>query len=293
MQSVAQEMNLAETAFLVPMSALIETKTATKTETKTETKGETKGETKIDANNAGEENDTEENDTEENQTEGRDYQLRWFTPAVEVDLCGHATLASAHLLWEESHLPPEATARFHTRSGLLTATRSESGEIELDFPAEPAVALTSDRVPPELLSGLGVEPRYLGQNYVGQNRMDLLVEVANEATLRQLRPDLGLLARLPVRGIIVTAPADTDSRFDFVSRFFAPAVGVDEDPVTGSAHCCLGPHWQQRLHKTEFTAYQASQRGGTIHIKVHGDRVKLSGHAVTTLRGELSDIASE
>ena len=273
MQSVAREMNLAETAFLTPIS------------------------TSISANGHIQDNESKKNITETNQTatiQGtigcmvNDYQLRWFTPAIEVDLCGHATLASAHFLWEEGHLAPEATARFHTRSGLLTATRSASGQIELDFPAEPSIALTPDRIPAELLSGLGVEP-----HDIGQNRMDLLVEIENEAQLRKLRPHLGLLARLPVRGIIVTAQADPGSPFDFVSRFFAPAAGVDEDPVTGSAHCCLGPYWQNRLQKTEFIAYQASLRGGTVQVKIDGDRVRLSGHAVTTLQGELSEIASQ
>ena len=208
---------------------------------------------------------------------GDGYDLRWFTPAVEVDLCGHATLASAHVLWEEGHLAPHEEARFHTRSGLLRAKRA--GEwIELDFPAEPAQEVTP---PPELARALDVAPRY-----VGRNRFDYLVQVASEAEVRTLRPDMGLLRQVPARGVIVTSAATTPG-FDFVSRFFAPRAGVDEDPVTGSAHCCLGPFWSQRLGKTEFVAYQASSRGGSVRVRLAGDRVKLGGQAVTVLRGEL------
>ncbi|RMF91377.1 MAG: PhzF family phenazine biosynthesis protein, partial [Nitrospinota bacterium] len=158
------------------------------------------------------------------------FRLRWFTPAVEVDLCGHATLASAHILWEEAYLQPEEQARFVTRSGLLTATRQ--GEwIELDFPAEPAQPVTP---PPELVHALEVSPRY-----VGKNRFDYIVEVDTEETVRGLTPDFALLKTLPMRGVMVTARASS-AGYDFVSRFFAPAAGIDEDPVTGSAHCCLG-----------------------------------------------------
>lgn len=205
------------------------------------------------------------------------YHLRWFTPAVEVDLCGHATLASAHVLWEVGHLTPTEPARFHTRSGLLTATR-QGDWIELDFPATPAEPTTA---PPELLRALGATPRY-----VGQSKFDYLVEVESEEKLRALRPDFTLLARIPIRGIIVTARSAA-SQFDFVSRFFAPQSGVAEDPVTGSAHCCLGPFWQARLGKSEFLAYQASERGGVIRVRVGKGRVYLGGQAVTVLRGEL------
>ena len=206
------------------------------------------------------------------------FGLRWFTPAVEVDLCGHATLASAHVLWEDGHLPRETQARFHTRSGLLTADRR--GEwIEMDFPAkreEPASA------PPGLTQALGVAPKY-----VGRNQFDYLVEVDSEETVRSLKPDHTALTKLPVRGVIVTGRAATHE-FDFVSRFFAPGAGIPEDPVTGSAHCALGPFWAARLGKKELVAYQASARGGVIRVRVNGDRVILGGQAVTVLRGELT-----
>jgi PhzF family phenazine biosynthesis protein len=205
------------------------------------------------------------------------YNLRWFTPAVEVDLCGHATVASAHVLWEDGHLPPGRQARFHTRSGLLLADRR--GEwIELDFPAK--VATPAD-APPNLLPALGVPARF-----VARNQFDYLVEVESEEALRAMTPDFTALRKVPVRGVIVTArPSSTE--FDFVSRFFAPAVGVDEDPVTGSAHCALGPYWAERLGKTEFTAYQASTRGGVVRVRLNGDRVIIAGQAVTVMRGEL------
>lgn len=205
------------------------------------------------------------------------YDLRWFTPSCEVDLCGHATLASAHVLWEEGHLPAGAIARFHTRSGILTAAR-EDGIIWLDFPATPPVPAPA---PPELEGGLGVPLRY-----VGRTPFDYLVEVDSEATVRGLEPDLRLLARVPVRGIIVTAASATAEQ-QFVSRFFAPAAGVPEDPVTGSAHCALAPFWGERLGRTELRGYQASPRGGLVRLRLAGDRVHLGGLAVTILRGEL------
>jgi PhzF family phenazine biosynthesis protein len=209
--------------------------------------------------------------------DGDGYHLRWFTPAVEVALCGHATLASAHALWEEGHLPAGRQARFQTKSGLLTADRR--GEwIELDFPA---TGPTAAPPPAGLLEALGVTPRY-----VGKSRFDFVLEVESEETVRALKPDLAALERVEARGVIVTAPAKT-SGFDFVSRFFAPRAGVAEDPVTGSAHCALGPYWQGRLGKANFVAYQASPRGGTVRVGVRGDRVRLGGQAVTVLRGEL------
>jgi PhzF family phenazine biosynthesis protein len=163
------------------------------------------------------------------------YQLRWFTPAAEVDLCGHATLASAHLLWELGYLAPQATARFHTRSGLLTAQKA-GGWIELNFPATLAEVVE----PPDgLLEALGV-----AASYVGRNRFDYLVELASAQEVYDLKPDISRLAALPVRGVIVTS-ASAAPEYDFISRFFAPAVGVAEDPVTGSAHCCLGPYWSK------------------------------------------------
>ncbi len=209
--------------------------------------------------------------------ESSEYDLRWFTPAVEVDLCGHATLAAAHVLWEDGHLAPAAPAVFHTRSGRLSAER-RGDWIEMDFPAEPAEPAP---VPQGLADALGAEVVDFGRN-----RFDGLVEVDSEATVRRLAPDVRGLGALPVRGVIVTAPSETEG-FDFVSRFFAPRAGVDEDPVTGSAHCCLGPYWRRRLGRDAFTAWQASARGGVVKVAVAGDRVLLSGQAVTVLCGEL------
>jgi PhzF family phenazine biosynthesis protein len=207
------------------------------------------------------------------------YRLRWFTPAVEVDLCGHATLASAHVLWEEGHLAAGAQARFHTRSGLLTAERS--GEwIELDFPATPP---EPEPPPPGLAEALGVRPVWSGRS-----RFDRLVEVESAAAVRQMKPDFAALAKLEARGIIVTSRSD-DPAFDFVSRFFGPAVGIDEDPVTGSAHCCLTPFWSARLGKTAMNAYQASARGGVLRVRLAGDRVIIGGQAETVMRGELTE----
>jgi PhzF family phenazine biosynthesis protein len=205
------------------------------------------------------------------------FDLRWFTPALEVDLCGHATLASAHFLWNEGELRKDQEARFHTRSGWLTA-RLVDGWIEMDFPSEPPQAVDG---PAGLAEALTIEPRY-----VGRNRFDYLVEIESEAMLRQLDPDLGLLKSLSARGFSVTSPSSS-ADFDFVSRFFAPASGIDEDPVTGSAHCCLAPYWGAKLDRTEMVAYQASARGGVVKVKLAGDRVQLSGQAVTVLRGEL------
>jgi len=207
----------------------------------------------------------------------QDWSLRWFTPAVEVDLCGHATLATAHALLEEGLLHRRGTAGFHTRSGKLTAT--DTGDmIEMDFPATVAVP----SAPPDgLIEGLGTQPVR-----VSRNRFDYLVEMTNEHEIRTLTPDYALLRRIRVRGVIVTSRASTPG-FDFVSRFFAPASGIDEDPVTGSAHCALGPYWAPRLGKTELLAYQASPRGGVLRVTVAGDRVRLAGRAVTVFRGEL------
>jgi PhzF family phenazine biosynthesis protein len=205
------------------------------------------------------------------------YDLRWFTPALEVDLCGHATLASAHILWETGELEAYETARFHTRSGLLTASRAKD-RIEMDFPATPAFAVTAPAV---LVRALQITPRFVGKNVA-----DYLVEVDSEAAVLGIRPDFGLLRELGVRGVMVTSASETEA-FDFVSRFFAPGAGIDEDPVTGSAHSCLGPYWGERLGKQEMVAYQASARGGTVHIRLAGDRVILGGQAVTVLRAEL------
>ena len=228
MQAVAREMNLSETAFLLP--------------------------------------------------EGDGFRLRWFTPAVEVELCGHATLASAHVLWEEGVLVPSETARFATRSGELRASR-RGDLIEMDFPAKPE----RPAEPPEnLLEALGVKPLYLGRNV-----FDYLVLLDSEEAVRAVSPDFALLRTVTVRGVIVTAPS-ARPEFDFVSRFFAPAVGVDEDPVTGSAHCCLGPFWAARLGKSELVGHQVSARRGVVNVRVAGERVFLGGRAVTVLRGELT-----
>jgi PhzF family phenazine biosynthesis protein len=227
MRDVAREMNLSETAFLVP--------------------------------------------------QGDGFHLRWFTPAVEVDLCGHATVASAHVLWADGHLAEGRQARFHTRSGLLTADRNGDW-IELDFPAKIA---TATEPPPELLPALGVAEA----KFIGKNAFDYFVEVDSEATVRALSPDHSRLRKLPVRGVIVTARSSTPG-FDFVSRFFAPGSGIDEDPVTGSAHTALGPYWAAILGKNEMTGFQASARGGVVKVRMAGDRVKLGGQAVTVMTGE-------
>jgi PhzF family phenazine biosynthesis protein len=227
MQQVAQEMNLAETAFLVPRS------------------------------------------------DG--FDLRWFTPALEVDLCGHATLASAHVLWEEGHLAGTAVAQFHTRSGILTAFQ-KSGMIWLDFPVTPSAP---SEAPADLRTGIGAK-----MLYVGRTTFDFLVELESESQVRSVQPDLGALTRLKSRGVIVTARSDNPA-FDFVSRFFAPGAGVSEDPVTGSAHCALGPFWSDRLNKTDLTGYQASARGGTVRVRLVDSRAHLGGRAITIARGEL------
>jgi PhzF family phenazine biosynthesis protein len=206
------------------------------------------------------------------------FRLRWFTPTIEVDLCGHATLASAHVLWEEGHLPRGERARFMSKSGPLTA-EARDGLIELDFPGG---ATTSAPAPADLTEGLGVP-----FTFVGVTPFDYLVEVASEEVVRALRPDMTALGRIDTRGIIVTARA-TAPKYDFVSRFFGPRAGVPEDPVTGSAHCALGPYWKSRLGKDTFFAHQASLRGGDVRVQVVGDRVKLGGQAVTVLRGELA-----
>ena len=206
------------------------------------------------------------------------FALRWFTPAVEIDLAGHPTLASAHFLWESGELSPAATARFHTKSGLLTARRLEDGWIELDFPATPPEPVDA---PAGLEAMLGA-----AVVWTGKSRFDLLVEVESEARLRAIEPDYAGLAKLPVRGVIVTA-RDDGGAYDFVSRFFAPQSGIFEDPVTGSAHCCLGPYWASKLGKARLLAHQASRRGGDVRVEVAGDRVRLAGQAVTTVRGEL------
>ncbi len=232
MRQLAQEMNLSETAFLLP------------------------------------------------QNDG--FSLRWFTPTTEVALCGHATLASAHVLWETGILAADEVARFYTKSGVLTAVGDPRSHIppiiELNFPAQ---SQTPAEAPPELLAALGVTPVY-----VGQCGNKYLIEVANETMVRQLQPDFAALRQMPGRGVAVTSTASSPE-YDFISRYFAPWVGIDEDPVTGSIHCCLGPFWGARLGKEALTAYQASSRGGVLRIRLDGERVRLGGTAVTVFRGAL------
>ena len=210
-----------------------------------------------------------------------DFDLRWFTPVAEVRLCGHATLASAHVLWEEGRLAPDAPACFHTLSGMLTASRAEASAgatLTLDFPATP----TQPTVPPAgLLAALGLEA-----TAVETDGEDYLIELADEAAVRAAAPDMAQLAQVEARGVILTARSDGLDA-DVVSRFFAPRVGVPEDPVTGSAHCRLAPYWAARLGTTTLRAVQASARGGKLHVELRGDRVRLAGQALTVLRGEL------
>jgi len=205
------------------------------------------------------------------------FGLRWFTPLKEVRLCGHATLASAHVLWETRRLDPGQPACFDTLSGRLTAVR-RGDWIEMDFPARTQIPAS----PPEgLVEVLGASPLYVGCN--GQT---YLMELESEQVVRDLKPDLQRLLDLPVKAVMVTAPG-VSPVYDFVSRFFAPAIGIPEDPVTGSAHCYLAPYWAGRLEKSEMTAYQASSRGGDVRLRLAGERVILSGQAVTVLAGEL------
>lgn len=227
LQAVGREMNLSETAFLVPTA--------------------------------------------------HGFDLRWFTPKAEVDLCGHATLASAHVLWQQNLANPGDVVRFSTRSGVLKAVRTGDA-VELDFPLEPDEPADP---PANLLSALGVSARY-----VGKNRLDYVVEVESEQVLRQVAPDFKLLTTILCRGVIVTSRS-ADPQFDFVSRAFFPRLGVDEDPVCGSAHCCLGPFWQRRMGKNNFVAYQASARGGVVKVRLAQDRAFLGGKAVIVAKGEL------
>ena len=210
--------------------------------------------------------------------QGDGYNLRWFTPAIEVELCGHATLASAHILWEQGFLSPDNPARFYTKSGLLSAVRKDKW-IELDFPAEPE---KQTEIPQDLFKAFGTPAQY-----VGKNRFDFILEFESAETVREMSPDFTLLSALSARGFIVTSLSD-DGTYDFVSRFFAPAAGVNEDPVTGSAHCCLGPYWAKKLGKNELTGYQASARGGVVKVRVGDDRVYIAGQAVTVMRGTLN-----
>lgn len=208
------------------------------------------------------------------------FNLRWFTPIAEVNLCGHATLAAAHALWETGRVPSTEGARFHTHSGILTA-RLDGQWIELDFPAVPP-----ERVdPPQgLLEALGMSRTAV--RYIGRGGTDYVIELDAEAAVRELQPDFVKLAGIECRGVTVTA-ASADGACDFVSRFFAPTVGINEDPVTGSAHCRLVPYWSHKLGRAEMRAHQVSPRGGVLVVKLDGARVHMAGQAVTVLRGEL------
>lgn len=222
------------------------------------------------------------------------FGLRWFTPRVEVDLCGHATLAAAHVLWQQGWAGQDETLRFHSRSGQLRAQR-RGDRIELDFPA---LGVWEAPAPPGLLEALGAEPLFVGRcgTSPNQDRGDYLLHVKSPGEVAQLAPDFGGLARIAMRGAIVTSQAEggqaDGSGCDFVSRFFAPACGVNEDPVTGSAHCSLGPYWRQRLGRDELTGRQLSERGGEVRVRVAGDRVFLGGQAVTVFSGRLAGTPS-
>ena len=206
------------------------------------------------------------------------FDLRWFTPTCEVDLCGHATLASAHALWETGRLRPGTTARFHTKSGWLRADQRD-GLIELDFPSTPADPA------PAFAASLAAAVR-APVEWAGRSRFDLVARLGSADAVRRAAPDYALVGALPCRGVIVTAAGD-DGVHDFVSRFFGPQSGVDEDPVTGSAHCALAPYWAGIFGRDTLVGFQASPRGGTVRVRLVDDRVLLSGHAVTVLRGEL------
>ncbi len=209
------------------------------------------------------------------------FNLRWFTPTTEVPLCGHATLASAHVLWTRGHLAPDCPAHFHTLSGLLVA-RKQGEWIELDFPVNISEIVTP---PPELAQALAVNLKATYQNSLGY-----LVEVESPDIVENLQPNFGLLKTLSVPGVIVTSIAAANSEYDFVSRFFAPNLGLDEDPVTGAAHCCLAPFWRNLLEKDSFLAYQASARGGVVRVNYDGgERVYLGGQAVTVMEGILTN----
>lgn len=207
------------------------------------------------------------------------FALRWFTPSREVELCGHATLAAAYALWQIGILKPDQKAQFYTKSGLLTAQKREDW-IELDFPAEPIKQVDAPR---GLAQALQVQWKY-----VGRNRFDYLLEVDSEEAIRNARPDFGELKKVTQRGVIITSLCSSGD-YDFICRYFAPAEGINEDPVTGSAHCALVPYWAERLNKNNLTAFQASERGGVVRGRLGEGRVYISGQAVLVFRGELSD----
>lgn len=205
------------------------------------------------------------------------YKLRWFTPVAEVDLCGHATLATSHVLWEFGALADTEAVTFETASGTLGAAR-DGDRIVLDFPAEPAEEIDDIM---GLSKALGPRPVF-----VGSSRLDFLVELEDEAAVRGLEPDMHAIEQIGMRGVIVTARGHGDS-YDFVSRYFAPRFGIPEDPVTGSAHCVLAPYWSAKLGRNALVGYQASARGGTVGVELAGNRVKLRGQAVTMFSGTL------
>ena len=217
------------------------------------------------------------------------WHLRWFTPRAEVKLCGHATLGTAHVLWESGLVDSGTTISFDTVSGRLEARQLDVG-IEMDFPAEPATLLADGELPASIARALRTSEPPVA---IGQNRMDLLVELVDEAAVRAMSPDLSALMELDARGVIVTSRAGAATAetlgVDFVSRFFAPAVGVPEDPVTGSAHCALAPWWAERLGKDVLRGMQVSERGGVVGVACNGDRVGLSGSATTVLSATLSE----
>lgn len=220
--------------------------------------------------------------------QGEVFSLRWFTPAIEVDLCGHATLASAHALWEANIVDAATVIRFQTRSGELTATLRD-GLIWLDFPARPAAPTA---VPPALLEALGAQPIWSGITEAGKNpadalRQNFLLVLKDAAAVRGLRPNFTAMTAASGSGVIVTSRDDAGG-YHFISRYFAPSAGIDEDPVTGSAHCTLGPYWAEELGMSNLGAYQASQRGGEVRVRVVEDRVRLGGKAVTVVRGNLT-----
>jgi predicted PhzF superfamily epimerase YddE/YHI9 len=212
------------------------------------------------------------------QNEDKDWSLRWFTPELEVNLCGHATLASAHILYTEGYVERNSPIRFSSRSGVLLA-RTSGKEIILDFPAESCTECDAPTVLPSV-----VKTSY---RFCGRNRMDYLVELENEQAVLECKPDIALLADLGGRCVVITSRADRIPNADFVSRSFCPNAGVAEDPVTGSAHCMLGPYWRTKLGKSKLVGYQASKRGGYVGVNLLGDRVELSGEAVTIFRGRI------
>lgn len=206
------------------------------------------------------------------------FSLRWFTPAVEVDLCGHATVATAAAMWDYGAADREKSIEFLTRSGKLTAT-PRGQEIELNFPATPPTPSGNVQ---GLFGALGID----AARFLGRSRFDLLVEVESEEVVRGMKPDFASLKKVEVRGVIVTAKAE-GKEYDFVSRFFAPAAGIDEDPVTGSAHCCLAPFWAEKLGKPALVGYQASPRGGFVAVETVGERVLLRGGYRVVIKGEI------